>query len=111
MKFSIYFSLLILQIGIKGEPSSLSFINLIPNLIANGQFIQEKIINSYIEFNQTLPWIYLDHKFNANESNCSQDIQLLVRDLTDRKTWALKSKFYIFFFEFSKKINFSLFQH
>jgi hypothetical protein len=96
MKFMIYFSiiflLLIFQIGIKAESSSLSFINLISNIIANGQFVQENIIDSDIEFDQTLPWINLDLQFNANESNCSQDIQILVKDLNARKTWALKSK-------------------
>jgi len=90
--FSIIFLLLIFQIGIKAESSSLSFINLISNIIANGQFVQENIIDSDIEFDQTLPWINLDLQFNANESNCSQDIQILVKDLNARKTWALKSK-------------------
>jgi len=93
MKFLI-FHLLILQIGIKAEQPFLSFVNIIPSLIENGQFIQENIIDFNIEFNQTLPWINLDFKFNANQSNCSQDIQLLARDLTAKKTWALKSKSY-----------------
>jgi len=91
MKFLI-FHLFILQIGIKAEPPSLSFVNIIPSLIENGRFIQENIIDSNIEFNQTLPWINFDLEFNANQSNCSQDIQLLARYLTARKAWALKSK-------------------
>ena len=106
MKFMIYFSvifhLLILQIGIKAEPPSLSFMNLIPNLIANGRFIQENMIDSSIDFNQALPWINLDYQFKANESNCSQDIKLFIRDFNAKKTWALKSKFCFFLLIFSK---------
>ncbi len=85
---SIILLLLIFKIGIKAEPLSLSFIDLIPNIIANGQFVQENLI----EFNQTLPWINVDLTLDANGSNCSQDIHLLARDLAMRKTWALKSK-------------------
>jgi len=90
--FAMLFHLLILQMIIKAEPSSISFMSLIPNLIANGRFVEDTIINSNLEFNQTLPWIDFDLNFNANESNCSQDIQLLSRDLRARKIWALKSK-------------------
>jgi hypothetical protein len=92
MTYSPIILLLILQIGIKAEPPSLSFVNLIPNIIGNSQFVQENILSTNIDFNQTLPWINSDLMLNANGSNCSQDIQLLIRDLSARKAWALKSK-------------------
>ncbi|CAF2747121.1 unnamed protein product [Rotaria sp. Silwood2] len=95
MKFKIYssiiFLVLILQIGIKAEQLSLSFFNLIPNIISNGRFVQENIINSKIEFNETFPRLNQDLTLNANGSNCSEDIQLLAKDLNARKTWALKT--------------------
>jgi hypothetical protein len=94
---SIHYSsivlLLILQIGIKAEPPSSSFVNLIPNIIANGQFIQEYIIDSNILFNQTSPWVDVDLTLDTIGSNCSREIQLLARDFRTRQTWALKSKF------------------
>jgi len=89
---SIILLLLIFKIGIKAERPSLSFIDLIPNIIVNGQFVQENLIDSNIEFNQTFPSINVDLILDANGSNCSQDIHLLARDLATRKTWALKSK-------------------
>ncbi len=92
MNYSIILVFLILQIGIKAEPPAVSFINIISNIIAHAQFVQDNIINSSIAFNQTLPWINQDLALNANGSNCSQDIQLFIRDLTVGKTWALKSK-------------------
>ncbi|CAF3562241.1 unnamed protein product [Rotaria sp. Silwood2] len=102
MKFKIYssiiFLVLILQIGIKAEQLSLSFFNLIPNIISNGRFVQENIINSKIEFNETFPRLNQDLTLNANGSNCSEDIQLLAKDLNARKTWALKSKFCFSFY-------------
>ncbi len=96
----VIYLFLSLQIGIQAESSS--FIQLIPNLIANGQFVQDNIIDSNIEFNQTLPWINLDLKFDAYQSNCSRDIGILERDLRARKTWALKSKSCFFLLMFSK---------
>jgi hypothetical protein len=95
--FVIIFHLLIFQIGIQAEPSSISFMNIIPNLIARGQFVEDNIIYSNLEFNQTFPWIDLDLNFNANQSNCSQDIHLLSQDLRARKIWALKSNFCFYF--------------
>ena len=90
--FSVIFVLLILQIGIKAEPPSLSINNLITNIIASEQFIRDSAINSNNEFDQTLPWINADFTLTANGSNCSRDIRILARDLAARKTWALKSK-------------------
>ncbi len=83
--------LLIFVIGVKAEPPSLSFANLIPNIISNGRFIQENFIDTSIEFNQTFPWINLDLSLSANESNCTQDIQTLIRALTTKQKWAIKS--------------------
>jgi hypothetical protein len=99
MKFLWYF-FLIFQIGIKGEPSSLSFINLIPSIIANGRFVKENIIDSNSILNQTFPSINIDLTFNVNGSNCSRDIQLLYRDFLSRQIWALKSNLLLenFFF-------------
>ncbi|CAF1474248.1 unnamed protein product [Rotaria sp. Silwood1] len=95
MKFIIYSSIiyliLILQIGIKAEQLSLSFINIIPNIISHGRFIEENIINSNIEFNETYPWLNQDLIIDANESNCSRDIHLLIKDLNTRQIWALKT--------------------
>ena len=59
--------------------------NIIPNLIANGQLIQDNL-----ELNQTFPWIDIDLNFNANQSNCSQDLQRLSRDLRTRKNMGIK---------------------
>lgn len=88
MKLMIYLSIIFyILIGIKAEPPAVSFFNLIPNLISVGQNLQNNV-----EVNQTLPSINLDLQLNANVSNCSQDIQLLIQDLISRKTWALKSK-------------------
>ncbi|CAF3539956.1 unnamed protein product [Adineta steineri] len=87
--FSIILFVLIFKNDINGE--SISFMNLIPSIIANHRFVQENIIDSTIEFNQTLPWINIDLTIDANGSNCSQDIQLLARDLATRKIWVLKT--------------------
>jgi hypothetical protein len=91
MKFLCFF-FLIFHIGIKAEsPPSLSFINLIPSIISNGRFVKEKIVNSNLIINPTFPSINFDITFNANGSNCSQDIQILSRDLISKEIWALKS--------------------
>ncbi|CAF1020152.1 unnamed protein product [Rotaria sordida] len=90
MKFLWYFFLIIL-IRIKAESLSLSFINIIPSIIANGRFIKENIINSNIILHTTLPSINVDLILNANESNCSRDVQLLAHDLINEQTWALKT--------------------
>ena len=84
---------IIFQIGIKAEPPSLSFVNLIPSIIANGRFVKEYIADSDFDFNLTIPFVHVDLSFNANESNCTRDIQLLSHDLMSRQIWALKSKF------------------
>lgn len=101
MQFLIYLYLILtLKISIQAERLSLSVLNIIPNIISNGRFIQEHFIDSTLEFNQTQTWMNLDLKFNANASNCSQDLDLLVRDLNNKQKWAIKSKF-------SEKENFS----
>ncbi|CAF3708092.1 unnamed protein product [Rotaria sordida] len=87
----IVFIVLILQISIKGESLSLSSFNLIPKIISNGRFVQEGILNSDIELNETFPWLNQDLTFDANASNCSRDIRLLKRDLYARQIWALKT--------------------
>lgn len=91
--------LLLLQLGIKAEPPSVSFVNLIPSTIANSRFIKENIIDLDFTRNRTFPSINIDPIFNANGSNCSRDIQILSRDLISRQIWALKSAFlfHIFF--------------
>lgn len=95
MKFTIYLSIsFCLLIGINAETSSISFFNIIPKLITNDQSLQDNI-----DLNQKFPSINLDIQLNANESNCSQDIQILTRDLTSRKTWALKSRYYLLDFD------------
>jgi hypothetical protein len=91
MKFFCCF-LVLFQIGIKAEPPSLSFINLIPSIIANGRFVKEHIVDSGFNLNSTLPSVHVDLTFNINQSNCSRDIHLLSRDLLSRQIWALKSK-------------------
>ena len=101
MKFKIdllmIFSLLILQLGVKAESSTLSIFNLIPNIIANRQFMQKNMINPNVDSKQTLPTIHVNLTFNANYSNCSRDIKILATDLTAKKLWALKSKFFFLF--------------
>ncbi|CAF2438000.1 unnamed protein product [Rotaria sp. Silwood2] len=90
MKFLWYFFLTI-QIGIKAESLSLSFINIIPSIIANGRFVKDNIINSDAIIHPTLPSINIDLIFNVNGSNCSRDIQLLSHDLINLQAWALKT--------------------
>ncbi len=98
MTFFWYFFLLF-QIGINAESSSLSFINLIPSIIANGRFVKENIIDSDLILHPVFPSINIDLTITANSSNCSRDIQLLARDFTSKQTWALKSNFSRFFFQ------------
>lgn len=92
MKFFLYFFLIFLN-GIQIESSSLSFNNLIPSIIANSRFVKEKLIDSDFIFNLTFPLINIDLTFNANRSNCSQDIQILSRDLLSKQIWAIKSNY------------------
>jgi hypothetical protein len=92
MMFLWYF-FLFLQLGIKGESQAISFVNLIPSIIANGRFVKENIVDTNSIFNPTVPSINIELTFNANGSNCSRDIQLLSHDLLSRQIWALKSKF------------------
>ncbi len=96
MKFYWYFFLLI-DIEIKGESSSVSFVNLIPSIIANGRFVQDNFVDSNLIFNPIVSSINIDRTFNANQSNCSRDMQLLSHDLIARQIWALKSKNIIIF--------------
>jgi len=86
-----WYVFLLIGIGIKGESSSLSFINLIPSIIANRRFVQENFVNSDFIINPILPSINNELIFNANGSNCSRDMQLLSHDLISRQIWALKS--------------------
>lgn len=98
MKFLVYF-FLILQIQSEVKSSSLSFINIIPSIIANGRFVKENLINSKYVLQPVLPKISVDLTLNTNGSNCSRDIQLFARDLVSQQTWALKSIFiYCVFF-------------
>ncbi|CAF1044534.1 unnamed protein product [Rotaria sp. Silwood1] len=90
MKFLWYF-LLIIHIGIQAKPLSLSFINIIPSIIANGRFVKENIIQTDAVLHPILPSINVDLILNANGSNCSRDIQLLFHDLINQQTWALKT--------------------
>ncbi|UJR22251.1 hypothetical protein I4U23_025312 [Adineta vaga] len=82
---------LIFQNGVGTESPSMSSWNLIPYIIANGEFVQKNFIDSNLDFNQTLPWINVDLTVDANGSNCSRDIQLLARSLKTKQTWALKT--------------------
>ncbi|CAF1048354.1 unnamed protein product [Adineta steineri] len=90
MNFLWYF-FLFLQIQIKVESLSISFVNLIPSIIANGRYVKENLIDSNIIFNSKFSPINIDFTFNANQSNCSRDIQLLSRDFISKKLWALKT--------------------
>jgi hypothetical protein len=90
MKFLWYF-FLIFQIGIKAEPLSFSFINLIPSIISNARFVKENIIDSNFILNPIFPSINIDLKSNTNGTNCTRDIQILSRDLISTQIWALKS--------------------
>jgi len=92
MKFLWYF-FLIFQIEIKAESPSLSFINLIPSIIANARFVKENITESNFILNPIFPSINIDLISNANGTNCSRDIQILSRDLISTKIWALKSNY------------------
>ena len=82
----------ILPVAIRAESPSLSFIDLIPTIIANARFVQEKFIDSQPIFNQTWPWIDVPLLATVNGSNCSQDLQVLARDLAARQTWTWKSR-------------------
>lgn len=86
-----YFIFLILQIGIQAEPLSLSFINIIPRIIANGRFVKENIDKTDFILQPIVPSINTDLLLSTNGSNCTQDIKLLVESLKSKKLWALKS--------------------
>ena len=90
MRFFWYFFLLI---GSKVEPTSVSFINLLSSIIANGRFVEENYVNSNFPLDSIFPSIDFDRAVNANGSNCSRDMQILSHDLVARQIWALKSRF------------------
>lgn len=90
MKFILYF-FLIFHIVIKVDSLSLSFINIIPSIISNNRYVQEKIYDSNFLLNLTFPLINHDLILNVNQSNCTQDIQKLSHDLVSKQIWALKS--------------------
>ncbi|CAF3405306.1 unnamed protein product [Rotaria socialis] len=90
MKY-LYFFLLIVQIGIRAESKSVSFVNIIPRIIANGRYVKENINHSNFILNPALPSINVDFLSNANSSNCSRDIQLFSHDLISQQLWALKT--------------------
>jgi hypothetical protein len=92
MKFYVYLFILI-EIGIKSQSSSVSFVNLISSIIDNRRFVQENFVDSDLIVNTGAPLINIDRTFSANGSNCSRDIQLLFHDLATRQIWALKSNF------------------
>lgn len=86
------FVLILPIVVVRAESPSLSFIDLIPSIISNARFVQENFIDAKPVFNQSWPWIDMGLLDTANGSNCSQDLQLLARDLATRQTWTLKSK-------------------
>ena len=90
MKF-LYYIFLVIIIGIKADPSSLSFIHLIPSIINNLRFMQENFIDSNLILNPVSSSVNFELRLNTNGSNCSADMQLFSRDLLARQSWALKS--------------------
>ena len=87
MKF-LYYIFLLLIIEIKGNSSSVSFIHLIPSIIANHRYVQENFIDSDLILHPISSSINFEL---SNGSNCSADMQLFSRDLITRQIWALKS--------------------
>ena len=84
--------LLLLLVGIRAEPASISFVTIVENIRANGRFVQENMMDSTLYVNRTWPWIDPDlHADGNNASNCTRELQWFARDLAKRKLWALKS--------------------
>lgn len=70
---------------------SVSFVDILSSIIANGRFVEENYINSNIPLEPFIPSIHSDLFVNINTSNCSRDMQILSRDLMSKQIWALKS--------------------
>jgi hypothetical protein len=92
-----WYLLTIVLSNIAVQSSSLSFVNIVP--IVHHRMNANRLVFDFVP-NTTLPMIHIDHQSNLTQSNCSQDIELLARDLISRKVWALKSKLSLIFISY-----------
>ena len=86
----VFLALLIFPLAIDAQ--SLSFVNLISMIIANGRFFQDNA------FNPTSPYPSIDTgaAWNVNQSNCSRDFHQFSKGLASKELWALKSEYRVF---------------
>jgi len=84
-------SIFLLFFFVPVHSSSYSFVNLIPNILANGRSVINEQVDPNSLFNNTSPTFHFDRIPNLNQSNCREDLQVFYRDLSARKLWAIKT--------------------
>lgn len=91
MLFWSWFFILFLSIPVHCD-ASYSFVNLIPNILVKGRSVIDPRVDNTVGFNTASTIFHLEKIYASNQSNCSEDLRLFVRDLNARKLWAIKSK-------------------
>ena len=74
------------------DAQSLSFVNLISMIIANGRFVQD---NAFYPTSPS-PSIDTDSTWNVNPTNCTRDFHQFSQGLASKELWALKSEYRVF---------------